>query len=114
MKDAKACLRCGLIRVTRHDRGLYCRDCVKAARPDNATWMQHAACRGIAYQPEWWWPANAHDPQTPVALNICRYCKVRDLCLDYAIQHNETEGIWGGVRPEERRRMRAARRKNAS
>ena len=114
MKDAKACLRCGLVRVTRHDRGLYCRDCVKAARPDNATWMQHAACRGIAYEPEWWWPTSPHDQQTPVALNICRYCKVRDLCLDYAVQHNELEGIWGGTLPEERRRMRATMKRSAS
>ena len=112
--DFKSCARCGLVRVTRGDRGLYCRDCASAAKPEANRWMQWGACRGVAYQPDWWWPQTAQDENIPVALGICHYCKVRDLCLDYAIQHNEREGIWGGMLPHERQRIRAAQRKAVS
>ena len=79
--------------------------------PATDRWMQWAACRGMAYQPEWWWPSGSHDDNIAVAVAICGHCKVRDLCLDYAIQHNERDGIWGGLMPQDRLRIRAAQRK---
>lgn len=112
--DFKSCARCGLVRVTRGDRGLYCRDCVRAAKPGADRWMEWGACRGLAYDPEWWWPTSNNDENSAVAITICSYCKVRDLCLDYAVQHNEQHGIWGGLMPEDRRRIRAAQRKAVS
>ena len=112
--DIKACARCGRRRVTRPNRGLYCKDCITAVQPGSIGWMQWAACLGVAYDPEWWWPTSSHDPHTPVALSICDHCKVRDLCSDYAIQHDIVDGIWGGLMPEDRRRIRAAQRKAVS
>jgi WhiB family redox-sensing transcriptional regulator len=48
---------------------------------------------------------------TQLALNICRYCPVRDLCLDYAIQHKENQGIWGGLLPAARQAYANQRRR---
>lgn len=43
------------------------------------------------------------------ARRICSGCRVRRQCLDFAMEHGETEGIWGGTTPEERVRARRAR-----
>lgn len=37
-------------------------------------------------------------------------CKVRPQCLLYALDHNETFGIWGGTSDVERRRLKQAMR----
>lgn len=38
-----------------------------------------------------------------VARKICSDCPVRLLCLDYALQAGEDQGIWGGLTANERR-----------
>ena len=108
----KACARCGLVRITRSDRGLYCRDCARRTLPAAAPWASRAACLP-PNNPEWWWPSNQADPMTANAILICQSCQVRDLCLDYAIQNGEHQGIWGGLMPEERRRIWASQRRAA-
>ena len=110
--ERKPCSRCGKVRVQRYDRRNYCRECRDDQLRPIANWMEHGACRNGAYDPEWWWPDTAHPDKgnTPLALNICGHCKVRDLCLDYAIQHKEREGIWGGLLPAARNALAAARR----
>lgn len=40
------------------------------------------------------------------ALATCALCPVTDPCLQYAIETNQDEGIWGGVEPKERRKLR--------
>jgi hypothetical protein len=42
---------------------------------------------------------------------ICALCPVRLACLDWAIEHNERNGIWGGVSARSRQRMRAGARR---
>lgn len=37
---------------------------------------------------------------------ICATCPVADECLTWAIESNQTEGIWGGHTPKERRAFR--------
>jgi WhiB family redox-sensing transcriptional regulator len=37
---------------------------------------------------------------------ICEGCPIRSLCLDYAIEHNEEHGVWGGKSERERKRLR--------
>ena len=116
--ERKPCSRCGKIRVQRYDRRSYCRECVDDRLRPIANWMEHGACRSPNFNPDWWWPerGDADHGNTPLALNICGHCKVRDLCLDYAIQHKERDGIWGGLLPaarnalatEQRRRNRKA------
>ena len=49
------------------------------------------------------------------AKGICQQCSVRRACLDYAIDNEIIDGVWGGLSPQERtviiigrRRARAA------
>src|SRR5436309_1178268 len=65
-------------------------------------WMDRAACRGL--EPELFFPDDGADPAEAIA--VCRCCMVRRECLEYAQQHREPYGIWGGLTP----RQRAARR----
>jgi WhiB family redox-sensing transcriptional regulator len=44
--------------------------------------------------------------KTRVARSICRRCMVRRACLDYALRHDERFGVWGGLSPVERGRLR--------
>lgn len=37
---------------------------------------------------------------------VCATCPVSDDCLTWAIETNQTEGIWGGHTPKERRTIR--------
>ena len=37
---------------------------------------------------------------------ICSTCPVADVCLSWAIETNQSEGIWGGHTPKERRKLR--------
>lgn len=37
---------------------------------------------------------------------VCESCPVADVCLSYAIETNQTEGIWGGTTARERRKLR--------
>ncbi len=41
-----------------------------------------------------------------IAKSICRVCVVREACLDHAIEVGESEGVWGGLTPRERKRFR--------
>jgi Transcription factor WhiB len=40
------------------------------------------------------------------ARQICARCPVRQPCLDYAISHGITSGIWGGLADRDRRPLR--------
>jgi len=37
---------------------------------------------------------------------VCRSCEVRTECLEYALEHDERFGIWGGLSERERRRLK--------
>ena len=110
--DYKPCNRCGKVRVARQDRRNYCVECRDDTLRPIANWMEHGACRNPAYNPEWWWPESGDTAKgnTPIAVNICGTCDVRDLCLDYALQHKEREGIWGGLLPAARNALGASLR----
>lgn len=45
-----------------------------------------------------------------IAKKACQQCPIKNLCLEYAIKHNETEGVWGGMTISERRALRRKRR----
>lgn len=36
---------------------------------------------------------------------ICRGCEVRSQCLEYALEHGERHGVWGGMSERDRRRL---------
>jgi WhiB family redox-sensing transcriptional regulator len=45
------------------------------------------------------------EPAEP-ARQICASCPVRQPCLDYALSHAITHGIWGGLTERDRRALR--------
>jgi WhiB family transcriptional regulator, redox-sensing transcriptional regulator len=88
---------------------LFLQNAALAARASETTatpWRQFALC--LNYQPDLWYSEEAADGVK--AVRICAACPVRTDCLGWAIAHNETIGIWGGVSARGRRRIRAERR----
>ena len=47
------------------------------------------------------------------AKQICWSCPVLEACRSYALNAHEPYGIWGGLTPSERRRVRAANSRRA-
>ena len=106
-----SCKRCGLKRSVNHARTTpLCKSCSQVPDLPWGRWMESAACANDAYDPEWWWPTSVESETATLAKNICRYCPVRQICLDYAIQHGLNEGIWGGLMPSQRQTVRKVRR----
>jgi WhiB family redox-sensing transcriptional regulator len=63
--------------------------------------------------PELWFGVNdrndgQYQVSYTVAKQLCNSCPVQNLCAKYAIYANEPEGVWGGLSPKERQKMRAA------
>lgn len=70
-------------------------------------WTEKGAC-ARALNPDAWFPerGEANTPELRLALRVCADCPVRDLCLKEALaQGPSCEGIWGGTRQSERRKM---------
>ncbi len=70
-------------------------------------WAEKGSC-ARALNPDAWFPerGEANTPELRLALRVCADCPVRDLCLKEALaQGPSCEGIWGGTRQSERRKM---------
>lgn len=106
------CQRCGKRMEVHYSRDTrQCVDCKAVPWPPVSNWMSLAACNSEVHNPDWWWPESNSAETTNLAVQICRYCPVREMCRDYAIQHMLDEGIWGGLMPAERRALRAVKRR---
>jgi WhiB family redox-sensing transcriptional regulator len=70
--------------------------------PEEASWQERALCSQT--DPEAFFPEKGGS--TREAKKICVGCEVRDECLEYALEHDERFGIWGGLSERERRRLR--------
>jgi WhiB family redox-sensing transcriptional regulator len=68
-------------------------------------WQERANCLGV--DPDLFFPERG--ASTREAKGVCRGCEVRVECLEYALQHGEKFGIWGGLSERERRRVRRQR-----
>lgn len=83
---------------------------------DPGPWRFEGACVS-ADDPSLWF-AGADEPGQTVAtirkqreaVEICRGCPVLAECRDHALRTNELFGVWGGLSPSQRKRMRAQRR----
>lgn len=74
--------------------------------PPPGDWATQAACK---HKPiEWFYPRSGTRPLR--ALRICSDCEVKSECLEYAIEHHQHWGVWGGMterqRFDEKRRRR--------
>ena len=67
-----------------------------------AGWRYRAACRGTDLQV--FFPGRGETAEP--ARQICAGCPVRQPCLDYALSHGITHGIWGGLTERDRRPLR--------
>ncbi len=65
-------------------------------------WQDNALCAQT--DPEAFFPEKGGS--TREAKRVCRSCEVRAECLEYALEHDERFGIWGGLSERERRRLK--------
>ena len=66
------------------------------------SWQDRALCAQT--DPEAFFPESGGS--TREAKRVCRACEVRAECLEYALEHDERFGIWGGLSERERRRIK--------
>lgn len=65
-------------------------------------WRDRGRC--VSIDPEVFFPTTADDAAP--ALALCRECPVLGPCLAAALDAGDSDGVWGGTTPEERRAMR--------
>ena len=70
--------------------------------PVPAGWQYRAACRGTDLSVFFLGRGESAEP----ARQVCAACPVRQPCLDYALNHAITHGIWGGLTERDRRPLR--------
>jgi WhiB family redox-sensing transcriptional regulator len=66
------------------------------------SWQERALCAQT--DPEAFFPEKGGS--TRDAKKVCVGCEVRSECLEYALQHDERFGIWGGLSERERRKFK--------
>lgn len=64
--------------------------------------------------PDDFFPKGTRKGDNLKAQSLCWSCPSQGHCLDYAMQHPELEGIWGGFSEYERKRLRRKGLKRAS
>jgi WhiB family transcriptional regulator, redox-sensing transcriptional regulator len=69
---------------------------------DEFSWQERALCAQT--DPEAFFPEKGGS--TRDAKKVCVGCEVRAECLDYALEHDERFGIWGGLSERERRKFK--------
>lgn len=74
-----------------------------ASRP----WATEAACKGM--DPDLFHPVEAD--RTGPARAVCACCPVKPECLEFALATRQEYGVWGGLDPDERRKLRRRRRR---
>ncbi|MFG2573777.1 WhiB family transcriptional regulator [Streptomyces sp. NPDC048481] len=70
-------------------------------------WREHAECR--TEDPDLFFPIGTSGPalmQTEQAKAVCRRCPVREPCLEWAMETDQTLGVWGGTSETERRALK--------
>lgn len=69
---------------------------------DEAGWQARALCAQI--DSDTFFPEKGGS--TREAKRVCLACEVRDECLEYAVEHEERFGVWGGLSERERRKLK--------
>lgn len=72
---------------------------------EDREWMIDGACTGKPA--DLFYPTQGHVPRP--AVEICDTCTVKKECLDYSIEIQDWEGVWGGVPGRKRRAIAKAR-----
>lgn len=69
-------------------------------------WREAAACLEVSPDEVSFFPDKEDLGAIVKAKAVCATCPVADECLSWAIETNQSEGIWGGHTAKERRRLR--------
>lgn len=69
--------------------------------PWRLDWSKRAACLNM--DTDLFYPDKGRS--TRMAKAVCRRCPVTAQCLEWALEHNERFGVWGGLSEPERRRL---------
>ena len=70
--------------------------------PAPAGWQYRAACRGTDLSV--FFPGRGESAEP--ARKVCAGCPVQQPCLEFALSHGITHGIWGGLTERDRRPLR--------
>jgi WhiB family redox-sensing transcriptional regulator len=70
-------------------------------QPSTEQWYSQALCAQT--DPDAFYPEKGGS--TAEAKKICLRCPVKQKCLQWALDHDERFGIWGGLSDRERRRL---------
>jgi WhiB family redox-sensing transcriptional regulator len=62
------------------------------------SWFEYAACKDM--DTDDFFPEKGQNIGD--LRKVCESCPVRGRCLEYAIKHNLTDGLWGGYSPSQR------------
>jgi hypothetical protein len=89
----------------------------RVAAVDHALWARvtrHAKCAASGLDPDRWFPVSV-DPagarlEAAAAIAVCTGCLVRGECLVLSLRHWDIgqHGVWGGLAPADRARLRRA------
>jgi WhiB family transcriptional regulator, redox-sensing transcriptional regulator len=77
-----------------------------AGYPAGLRWQDRGLCAQT--DPEAFFPEKGGSVRD--AKRVCWACEVRAECLEYALEHGEQWGIYGGMSPKERRALSRLRR----
>lgn len=72
-------------------------------------WRDAALCLQVG-DGDLWFPGKGQNDVVRLAKKVCAHCQVTAECLTWAIDHGETDGIYGGLTPRERRKVKRAAR----
>ena len=76
---------------------------------EDVSWQHKALCSQT--DPEVFFPEKGGS--TRDAKRVCAQCEVREQCLQWAIDHDERFGIWGGMSERERRKYKKEHKEQA-
>lgn len=80
-------------------------DMTLAHEIDPEHWRDAAACGQVGDEIDFF-PSPEDREAIARATAICASCPVVDECLSYAMETRQSDGIWGGLTPAERVRLR--------
>jgi WhiB family redox-sensing transcriptional regulator len=76
------------------------------------TWRDDALCAQIGWGDDLWFPEKGGNVAAPKS--ICGDCPAQAACLEYALDHGEQFGIWGGKTRIQRVRIAQERRRETN
>lgn len=75
-------------------------------------WQGYGACNEV--DPDTMFPEPRDVRGIEAAQAVCADCPVRTTCLTWAVETDQTHGVWGGVDEETRRREKRAAQRRAA